>query len=371
MRAMKTERGLPTVAAAAALVLTLLALAAVAWTSRERERVRHLAVPVLSDPSLPASPGADLAEVGGCAAAEVAQVDARVTALVEDGEGALWVGTFDAGVLRSTPEELSPVASLRGRERFVNALAVHDGLVWAATQGGLVALDGERRALGLLAGEGVTALARAGTTLYAGTARGVFRVSAAGGAEPLEVVGPGGEPLRVTALAASATRLWIGTSSGAYALLLASADAPLLSRSARRHALVFGEPPAETNVVTALAPLDGGVLAGTDDGGVVRLGDDGSVSALRFSDARANEVNPGAAVASGAGVLVGTQGAGVLLARVAGAGLGAARLGGVGRAEVSAVHALGDRFLVGTAQGVVSAVRCGEPPAEVTALRPP
>jgi ligand-binding sensor domain-containing protein len=344
-------------AAAAALLVALVVLAGAAW--RERERARHLAIPVLSDPSLPAGPGAALGEAAGCTANEVAQAGARVTALVEDREGALWVGTFDAGLLRGTPPELTEVPGLRGRERFVNALAVHDGLVWAATQGGLLVLDADRRALTLLAGEGVSALARAGAALYAGTARGVFRVSAAAGAEPLDVTGPAGEPLRVTALAATATRLWVGTASGAYALSLASAGGPLLSRTARWHPLVFGDPPAETNVVTALAPLDGGAVAGTDDGGVVRLEDGGAVSALRFDDRRANEVNPGAAAPSGSGALLGTQGGGVLRVTPAGRGLAAARLGAPGRAEVSALHAAGERLLVGAADGAVHEVRCG------------
>ena len=101
--------------------------------------------------------------------------------------------------------------------------------------------------------------------------------------------------LRVTALAASASRLWIGTSSGAYSLPLATVEAPLLARAARWYPLVFGEPAADTNVVTALAPLERGALAGTDHGGVVRPGDDGPVAAPRFADVRVHEVRPGAA----------------------------------------------------------------------------
>jgi hypothetical protein len=203
----------------------------------------------------------------------------------------------------------------------------------------------------------------------------VFRVSAAGGAEPLDVSGPGGEPLRVTALAATATSLWIGTSSGAYAVPIASAAAPLLSRTARSVPLVFGEPPAETNVVTALAPLSGGAVAGTDDGGVVRLDEGGPASALRFADPRANEVNPGAAAAFGAGALLGTQGGGVLLVTANGGGLAAARLDAPGRAAASALHVAGERILVGEAGGAVREVRCGgvAPAAAraITALRHP
>jgi hypothetical protein len=210
----------------------------------------------------------------------------------------------------------------------------------------------------VLGGDGVTALARAGGTLYAGTARGLFRVSVEAGAEAVEATGPGGEPLRVTALAASGALLWIGTASGAYSLPLATAEAPLLARGARWHPLVFGDPPAETNVVTALAPLEGGALAGTDDGGVVGLRDDGGIAALRFGDPRANEVNPGAAAPSAEGVVLGTQGGGVLLVEARATSLAAVRLGAVGREEVSTVRAHGDRILVGTSDGVVREVRC-------------
>jgi hypothetical protein len=327
------------------------------------------------DPGLPAAPGVELGEEGGCDAAEVARVGGRVTAILEDREGALWIGTFDAGLFRAGPAPVTPalspadegrgspllpeeVSGLRGRERFVNALVEHDGLVWMATQGGLLGLDGERRALTLLAGEAVTAVAGAGP-LYAGTARGVFRISAGDGAEPVEATGPSGEPLRVTALATSGSHLWIGTSSGAYSLPLATAAAPLLARAARWHPLVFGDPPAETNVVTALAPLDDGAVVGTDDGGVVRVRGDGRVAALRFADPRANEVNPGAAAAVPGAAALGSQGAGLLLVRAGGAALDAARIAAAGRAEVSAVHARGERILAGTADGRVLEVRCG------------
>jgi ligand-binding sensor domain-containing protein len=360
--------------ALAAIAAGPLVLAGAAW--KERGRARHLALPVLADPSAPMAAGSELGELPGCEVREVARVPGRVTALLGDaspGEGtaaALWIGTFDGGLFRLAGGELSPLAGLRGRERFVNALASHDGLVWAATQGGLAAFDGERRALTLLAGEGATALAAAGGTLYAGTARGLFRLAPGAGAEPVEATGPSGEPLRVTALAAGATRLWIGTASGAYSLPLASAEAPLLARTARWHPLVFGDPPAETNVVTALAPLAGGALAGTDDGGVVRLGDDGAVSALRFADARANEVNPGAAAAAqGGAVLAGTQGGGILLVRPEGAGLAGLRLAALGRAEASALRAEGEQILVGTADGTVREVRCGG--AAISARRAP
>ncbi len=340
---------------------SVLLLAGAAWHARAR--ARHLAVPVLSDPSLPATPGADLGEGAPCALAEVARVGGRVTALLLASDGALHAGTFDGGLTRfpSWPGGEGVPLALSGRERLVNTLAEHEGLVWAATQGGLVAFDEERRVLSQLPDDAVTALAAAGGALYAGTARGVFRISAEDGAEPVDAAGPSGEPLRVTALAASGGRLWIGTSSGVYTLPLATAEAPLLARIARWHPLVFGEPPARTNVVTALAPLSGGVVAGTDDGGIVRVKEDGAVAAMLFSEARANEVNPGAAAAWGDGVLFGTQGGGLLLARARAQGLAVVR---VERGELSAVHAAEGRVIVGRADGAILSGSCpGAAPA--------
>lgn len=345
-----------TVAAVAAAVLAL-----AAWHGRAR--VRHLAVPVLADPSAAPAPALPLAEGPPSAAAEVARAGARVTALLEAGDGELWIGTFDRGVLRGGAPGFPPVPveGLSGRKLLVNALALHDGLVWAATQGGLVAFDGERRALALIDGEAVTALAPARGALYAGTARGLQRVTVDGGAERVDLAGPSGEPLRPTALAVSGDLLWIGTASGAYELPLASLDAPLLARTARWHALVFGTPGAETNVVTALAPVPGGVVAGTDDGGLVLVRADGAVAATRFADPRANEVNPGAAaLAPDGAVLAGTQGGGVLLARPrAAAGLEVVRVGGLVPREISAVAATPGGALLGTADGAVVRLALG------------
>jgi ligand-binding sensor domain-containing protein len=344
-------------------VAVLGVVAAAAWRALARPSRVELAA--LADLSLAAAPPAELAEGPSCAVQEVARVGRRVTALLLASDGVLHVGTSGAGVVRVDPAGGGdPVApALAGRERFVNALAEYDDLVWVATQRGVVALDGERRVLSLLREEEVTALARAGTSLYAGTARGVFRISAEDGALPVDASGPSGEPLRVTALAASGGRLWIGTSSGAYSLPLAEVEAPLLARTARRHPLASGEPSSEANVVTALAPLAGGVVVGTDDGGVARIREDGGVTAGRFAERAANEVSPGAAAAlagaGGAGVLLGTGG-GLLVARAHGEGL---RVSRVARGEVSAVQVSdgGEGLLAGGADGVVLSGSCPAP----------
>jgi hypothetical protein len=356
-----------TFAAAALLSATTLLVAGFAWQARARARRVVLAAP--ADPSSPEPPPAELGEGPPCVLAELARAGGRVTALLISSDGVLHVGTGDGGVLRLDPadgEDLGAPA-LRGRERLVNALAEHEGLVWAATRGGAVALDGERRVLSVLPGDDVTALAGAGSALYAGTARGVFRISAEEGAMPVEATGPSGEPLRVTALAASGGRLWIGTASGAYSLPLAEVEAPLLARTARRHPLVPAGVSGEAGGVAALAPLAGGVVAGTDGGGLVRVREDGGVSLARFAEPGANEVSPGAAAALapsggagagvGVGVLLGTEGGGLLLARPRGDGLSVTRLAG---GAISAVHVGedGERVLAGGADGRILSGTC-------------
>ncbi len=346
--------------AAALAGLLVIAGGAAAW--RDRARLRHVAVPVLADPSVEPAPGVAPGTLPPCAAQEAARAGRRITALLRGSDGALWIATFDDGIVRVEPGGVPrPVPGLEGRERFVNGLAEGDGLVWAATQGGLLALDEGRRVATLLAGDAVAALASAGSRLYAGSARGLFLVSAAAGAEPLGVAGPQGEPLHPTALAAAGGRLWIGTASGAYSVPLAALGDPRVGATAAWHPLVFGEPPADTNVVTALAPLAGSVVAGTDDGGLALVRADGRVSALRFSEARANAVVPGAAADAGGAVLLGTQGGGLLVARVRGGALEAGRPAGLEAAEVSAVWSSGGEVLVGTADGAVFRMAC--PPA--------
>jgi hypothetical protein len=340
---------------AAAFGLALLSLAGLGLASAGG-RARHLALPVLSDPSLPAAPPSPLADPPRCMVEELGRVPARPTALLRAGDGAIWVGTFDRSVWRITGEAAQEVPGLEGRERFVNALAESDGLVWAGTQRGAVAFEGGRRAFTALAGAGVTAFAHAGGALVAGTSRGLAVLSRRG-ARWVKLEGAAAEP-RVTALAAGAEVLWAGTSDGVLAVPLTAA---LSGRAAARWIpLVFGEPPARTNVVVALAPLGAGAVAGTDDGGLVLVAPDGRASALLFDVARANEANPGAAAALPGAAALGTQGAGLLLARERGGRLTAARAAGFPSASASAVARDGDALLAGTEEGAVLRVRCDD-----------
>src|SRR5512142_32677 len=245
-------------------------------------RARHLALPVLADPSLPPPAPSPLPAAPPCALRELGRVPARPTALLRARDG-LWVGTFDQGVWRIAGDAAQEVPGLEGRERFVNSLGQLDGLVWAGTQRGAIGFDGGARAFTALGGAAVTALAPAPGVLVAGTSRGVALLSRLG-TRSVALEGAGAEP-RVTSLAVGAETLWVGTVDGVFA---ASLEAALQGAAAARSIpLVFGDPPARTNVVVALAPLGTGAAAGTDDGGVALVSPDGGVSALRLSPARA------------------------------------------------------------------------------------
>jgi hypothetical protein len=338
---------MPTPLRVLAILLTAAMVASAAAGARDLARPRRSPGPPA--PETPAPAGLPLPEWPGAEAREVARVGGPVTALLVDGDERLWIGTADAGLFRAEPGAgAAAVPGLDGPERRVNALAEQDGLVWAATGGGLVALDGDRRVLTVLAGDHVAALVPAGGALVAATDRGLFRVATAGGADRLDVTGPAGEPLRPTALAAGPKRLWIGTASGTYSLAPALLDPALLSRTAGFHA----RPDRDDAGITALAPLGDGAVAGTDGGGVVWLGEDGGATASRFEDPRADAVSPGAAGACGDAALLGTA-AGALLVRPAGAAIAAARAGSLGRTGISAIRIGGDRVLVGTTAGAV------------------
>ncbi len=337
-----------------AIALAALALGALAL-SAAGDRARHLALPVLSDPSLPSPAPSPLAEAPACAVRELGRVPARPTALLRARDGALWVGTFDQGVWRIAGDAAQEVPGLEGRERFVNALGEVDGLVWAGTQRGAIGFESGARAFTALLGTGVTALAPVPGGLVAGTSRGIALLSRRG-TRRVALEGAAAEP-RVTALAAGAETLWIGTADGA---LAAPLDAVLRgSTQARSIPLVFGDPPARTNVVVALAVLGAGAVAGTDDGGLVLVRSDGGVSALLLDVARANEVNPGAAAPLPGAAALGTQGAGLLLARERDGRLFAARAAGFSSASVSALARDGGALLVGTEEGAVLRIRCG------------
>ncbi len=264
----------------------LLFVAAVALVYWKHERLQHLAVPVLTKPDeLPAAAPHGIGEGPALETELVATFPSRVTALLEASDGALWTGTFDRCVFRGERQ-----LGADGRQCFVNALVEHAGRVWAATYGGVLEyrLDGTLARVHL-PGVSAEALVVHEGRLVIGTVRGVYRDFVLERSD-----------VRVTALTVSAGRLWIGTPSGVY------------EGDGTWHPLVFGPEASQTNVVLALAPWKSGVLALTDNGGLVDVQPGREVKAYRFLEPRANEGNPGALLAAGGAVLVGTQGGGLL-----------------------------------------------------------
>jgi ligand-binding sensor domain-containing protein len=339
---------------ASSLVAALAAMAAALAFRAERARSwPSTATPAAAPPSAdPAPSGPE--PLAACVVEEVLRATGAVTAILLASDGALWIGT-GSGLVRRDAGGRTIEAALEAGERAVAGLAEQDGLVWAATEEGAVAFDGDRRVGEALGDEPVAALVRAGGWLLAGTARGLHRVTVDRGAEDLRVAGPGGEPVRPIALAAGEGTLWMGTASGAYAIPLRTLAAPLLVRTAR--AIASPAPSQGTSVVIALAPVAGGAVAGTDDGGLVFLRVGGEPHAARLADARANEVNAGAAALLGGVAILGTRG-GLLVARVAGERLEVGRPAGLEDASVTAVRAGGGGLLVGTAEGSVLRLDC-------------
>ena len=288
---------------------------ALAATALPFGRLRHLALPLLHDPSVHADEGTRLA-IGDPVVGEAlerTQLPGRISAILPRADGVVFVGTFDSGLYRFDPaHDRSPreVAALDGRERFVDALVEWKGRIVAGTHRGAVVLAPDGRRAGVLAaGQAVSSLAVVGDELLIGTAHGLWR---GGDDAPAGERGPDGEVLRITALAVTPAndgagdRVWIGTPDGVY-----EARAPLRAQVAMWHPLVFGSPGATSNVVTALSAVDGGVVAGTDDGGLVFL-DDRGVDARPFADRRANDINPGALVFARGRIFAGSEGAGLI-----------------------------------------------------------
>jgi hypothetical protein len=331
---------------------TLLVAATAAAAVQRRDRLRHVALPVWDDPSLPAS--APVLPVAAALPAttlsERARLPSRITAIVAAADGTLFVATFDGGLFRCAPgAPPRPAGDLSGRERFIDALVAWDGGVVAATHAGAIALapDGARRAT-WLAGEPLAALAVAGDQLYLGGPHGLW---AGTPPRPLPLADDQGAPIRVTALAASAGRLYLGSPDGVYSTTLPAGE------RARWHPLVFGSPAANSNVVTALVTVPTGVLAGTDDAGPVLLDPAGAVHALPLGERAANRVNPGAltATAGGTAVLLGSDGGG--LVRLGFDERGAVRASRPAAWPLPQISAITSdshgRLLIGTADGIL------------------
>jgi outer membrane protein assembly factor BamB len=277
--------------------------AALVVTAAPTGRLKYLALPLVSDPSAAPQLATRTIEDTPAPATVTARVPGRVSAILPV-DDAVFVGTFDQGLYRCVAGACEPVGALEGRERFVDALVEWDRFVVAAThRGGVVLSRGGTRTGVLAAGQAVSSLAVVDGNLLLGTAHGLWsaRTDAAVGEQSAD-----GETLRVTALALNGDVLWIGTPDGVYAV-----DTSSHTKVGAWHALVFGQPAASTNVVTALTAFGDGVLVGTDDGGVVFV-DDQVTHAAPFAERAANGVSPGAIARIGDVAVVGTEGGGLL-----------------------------------------------------------
>jgi outer membrane protein assembly factor BamB len=322
---------------------------AIVATALPTGRLRHLALPLLHDPSVPANltriaiSDGNNAPDGSDRAIETTQLPGRISAILPRADGVVFVGTFDSGLWRFDPaHDRAPreVGALDGRERFVDALVEWHGHIVAGTHRGAVVLAANDTRSGVIArGEAVSSLVVAGDELIVGTAHGLWR-----GSDDVAVGerGPEGEVLRVTALAVARDRVFVGTPDGVYEVV-----APLAApQGALWHPLVFGAGGATSNVVTALTAIGDDVVAGTDDGGLVFVGAAG-VDAVPFAELRANDINPGALVRVGTTLAIGTEGAGLVTLD---AHRRARRVGSPGR--ISAV-AVGARLWFGSEEGAL------------------
>jgi len=345
--------------AARLLCVAGIGAAAFALAASEGMRLRHLAVPVLVEPSSIAAPGAAGLEEDGAALEPVLHLGTRVAALAESDRGVLAIGLFDGGVMLWRRGEARPVAvpEIDGRRRFVTALGWSGERLFVATYAGVLELDDSGRLRGVqLDGTAVESLLVTQGRILAGTARGLFARGASGGFEEVPLTTADGEPVRPIALASAGGTLWIGTPRGVYSLAPGQPNAEW-------HPLVFGRPASSTNVAVAIAAVPGGAIAGTDEGGISRVrGND--VRAMRFAEGRANAVNPGAAAEVGGCAAFGTQ-SGVVVGSM---DPQSARRFGPGL-DVTAVHH-GSRLFVGTAQGDVYALDPERVPCPPRAPRP-
>lgn len=162
----------------------------------------------------------------------VVEGDQRGYALLEDGEGAVWVG-MDSSLLRLPPgqREAAAIQVFRhrphdaasvGRGRVPCLLQDRDAAIWVCTWDGGASLlhPASRRfasyhpdseATSGLLHPAITSLAAEGSTLWLGSQRGVYRYQAA--AQQLVSL-PGSDAVAAYALVVEREALWVGSDTG-------------------------------------------------------------------------------------------------------------------------------------------------------------
>ncbi len=207
-------------------------------------------------------------EAGGSVAVIDELAGERVTSILADADGGVWIGTRDAGLYRWRESGLErfTVAEGLGADRVMSLARGTGGILWVGTRKGLARLDGGRfetlTPADGLASEIVGALhAGRDGALWAGTAGGLSRY--AGGAFTNYTTADGLPDDAVWALAEDPDgQLWIATSGGLSRL----AGGRITTADTAR-----GLP---SDLFRSLfVDREGSLWAGTFDAGLLRLGD--------------------------------------------------------------------------------------------------
>ena len=232
----------------------------------------------------------------GAAAPASGLPSAHVTTLERHG-GALYVGTFDAGLARRVGTRFVPVP---GAPRFVNALRSQGRTLWIGTPKGLYTLaDGVvRRARVALPSDHVNGLALDPTgTLWIATGAGLVGLGGDGVRLLDKHAGLPGRIVYAVAVAADGA-IWAGTAGGA---------ARVTPEGVTTYTHAGGQLPHDW--VNALLPDGDSMLAGTYDAGVARLEPDGRGAVVPGLEGA--WVNPGGLIRLGDAVAVTTLGGGL------------------------------------------------------------
>ncbi|MCE7033191.1 diguanylate cyclase [Lysobacter sp. GX 14042] len=143
-----------------------------------------------------------------------------LTALLQDRQGNLWVGSESRGLLRLGPRgaESPPADQARPPGRIVSLLEDTEGSIWAGANGGLfryreTLFTRVTRRDGLAADYVRALLEDSGGSLWMGSTGGLDRMDAAGriAQVPLQ---PGVQPSVLSLAEAADGRLWVGTYAG-------------------------------------------------------------------------------------------------------------------------------------------------------------
>ncbi len=196
----------------------------------------------------------------------------RITALLQDDYGTLWLGTENRGVLRLDEDGVEQVGRAMGLPdgRVAVLFEDHEGSLWAGVNGGLYRLrEALFSTIGVQAGlvnDFVRTLAQdAGGTVWIGGSSGLDGVAADGGIRHVELPPANANrgEVSVLALLAAGDEVWAGTyGDGIYHLR----EGRVLARFDRDDGL-------PNNHVRSLAPARGGGLWVGTRQGVARLRD--------------------------------------------------------------------------------------------------